>query len=95
MSREDLSRCLLHRALLCGNREGLPSSAVEAAARAASGIGDALRLARAEMLRRAFPGGGAAAPEEAVPPSPPIFDAGEVGEVGRLLAAISSGPDDD
>jgi hypothetical protein len=94
LSREDLSRCLLHRALLCGNREGLPLSAVEASAGAAAGIGDALRRARAAMLRRVFPGEEGAA-SETIPPTPPVFDAGEVGEVGRLLAAISSGSDDD
>jgi hypothetical protein len=94
LSREDLAGCLLHRALLCGNREGLPLPAVEAAAGAAAGIGDALRRARAAMLRLIFPGEEGAASESA-PPPPPIFDAGEVGEVGRLLAAISSGSDDD
>ena len=87
----DLRDLVAQRLAACGGAHLLDAALLDTVAREARGLGDAVRLARRHLLRRAFGGPG--------PEGPPagagragVLDPGVVSEAEGLLSSLGPGP---
>lgn len=90
----DLHDFLSRRMAACGCPDLLPRDEVDRIARAATGLGDALRLARQAVARRAYrlPDAAGGRSEAAEGRAASVLDADELGEVDRLLTDLAPDP---